>query len=46
MLPKIFLDGPYGEGHQDWLKYDVAVLVGGKTIKSLEAMCYGGCCSQ
>ena len=26
---QIFLDGPYGEGHQDWYKYDVAVLVGG-----------------
>jgi len=28
-LPKIHLDGPYGEGHQDWYQYDVAVLVGG-----------------
>lgn len=28
-LPKIYLDGPYGEGHQDWYKYEVAVLVGG-----------------
>ncbi|PNF15893.1 Dual oxidase 2 [Cryptotermes secundus] len=28
-LPKIRLDGPYGEGHQDWYKFDVAVLVGG-----------------
>ena len=27
--PKLFLDGPYGEGHQDWLKFEVAVLVGG-----------------
>ncbi|KAI8481248.1 cuticle development [Branchiostoma belcheri] len=26
---KIFLDGPFGEGHQDWYKYKVAVLVGG-----------------
>lgn len=25
----MYLDGPYGEGHQDWYKYDVAVLVGG-----------------
>ncbi|XP_072402675.1 dual oxidase 2-like [Diabrotica undecimpunctata] len=28
-LPKLYLDGPYGEGHQDWNTYDVAVLVGG-----------------
>lgn len=28
-LPKIYLDGPYGEGHQDWYRYDVSVLVGG-----------------
>jgi dual oxidase len=27
--PKLYLDGPYGEGHQDWLRFDVAVLVGG-----------------
>lgn len=27
--PKLYLDGPYGEGHQDWLKFDVSVLVGG-----------------
>lgn len=27
--PKLFLDGPYGEGHQDWSRYDVAILVGG-----------------
>lgn len=27
--PKLYLDGPYGEGHQDWLKYDISVLVGG-----------------
>ena len=26
---QVFLDGPYGEGHQDWYKYEVAVLVGG-----------------
>lgn len=26
---QIYLDGPYGEGHQDWYRYDVAVLVGG-----------------
>jgi dual oxidase len=23
------LDGPYGEGHQDWYRFDVSVLVGG-----------------
>jgi dual oxidase len=28
-LPRIYLDGPYGEGHQDWYKYEVAILVGG-----------------
>ncbi|KAJ8975680.1 hypothetical protein NQ317_019635 [Molorchus minor] len=28
-LPKIYLDGPYGEGHQDWNTYDVAILIGG-----------------
>lgn len=28
-LPPIYLDGPYGEGHQDWYKYEVAILVGG-----------------
>ena len=27
--PQLFLDGPYGEGHQDWYRYEVAVLVGG-----------------
>ncbi|XP_019635682.1 PREDICTED: dual oxidase 2-like [Branchiostoma belcheri] len=27
--PKVFVDGPYGEGHQDWYKYPVAVLIGG-----------------
>ena len=26
---QIYLDGAYGEGHQDWYRYDVAVLVGG-----------------
>ncbi|ODN05836.1 Dual oxidase 1, partial [Orchesella cincta] len=28
-LPKLYLDGPYGEGHQDWWRYEVSVLVGG-----------------
>jgi predicted ferric reductase len=23
------LDGPYGEGHQDWHRFEVSVLVGG-----------------
>ena len=23
------MDGPFGEGHQDWYKYKVSVLVGG-----------------
>lgn len=27
--PKIFIDGPYGEGHQDWFRFEVSVLVGG-----------------
>ncbi|OTF83735.1 hypothetical protein BLA29_000768 [Euroglyphus maynei] len=27
--PKLYLDGPYGEGHQDWFRFDVSVLVGG-----------------
>lgn len=28
-FPKLFVDGPFGEGHQDWFRYEVAVLVGG-----------------
>ncbi|XP_056272810.1 dual oxidase 1 [Pseudoliparis swirei] len=27
--PKLFLDGPFGEGHQEWIDFDVSVLVGG-----------------
>ena len=27
--PKLYLDGPFGEGHQDWNRFEVAVLVGG-----------------
>ncbi|XP_064475298.1 dual oxidase 2-like [Ornithodoros turicata] len=27
--PKIYLDGPYGGGHQDWFRFPVSVLVGG-----------------
>ena len=26
---QLYLDGPFGEGHQDWYSCDVAVLVGG-----------------
>ena len=26
---QLYLDGPFGEGHQDWYTCDVAVLVGG-----------------
>ena len=29
VYPKVFIDGPFGEGHQDWFRYEVAVLVGG-----------------
>ena len=28
-FPKLYIDGPFGEGHQDWFRYEVAVLVGG-----------------
>uniref|UniRef100_A0A8V5HDX9 NAD(P)H oxidase (H2O2-forming) n=1 Tax=Melopsittacus undulatus TaxID=13146 RepID=A0A8V5HDX9_MELUD len=28
-LPKLYLDGPFGEGHQEWNKFKVSVLVGG-----------------
>lgn len=28
-VSQIYLDGPFGEGHQDWYKFPVAVLVGG-----------------
>ncbi|CAK8698108.1 unnamed protein product [Clavelina lepadiformis] len=27
-FPNLYLDGPFGEGHQDWYKYEVSVLVG------------------
>lgn len=27
--PSVYVDGPYGEGHQDWYRYEVAILVGG-----------------
>ncbi|KAM8973226.1 dual oxidase 1-like [Pelodytes ibericus] len=27
--PKLYLDGPFGEGHQEWNKFEVSVLVGG-----------------
>ncbi|XP_046745897.1 dual oxidase 1-like [Diprion similis] len=28
-LPKIRIDGPYGEGAQDWYKYKTAIMIGG-----------------
>ncbi|XP_071091367.1 dual oxidase 1-like [Haliotis cracherodii] len=28
-VPKLLVDGPFGEGHQDWYRFPVAVLVGG-----------------
>uniref|UniRef100_A0A8C3VFM0 NAD(P)H oxidase (H2O2-forming) n=1 Tax=Catharus ustulatus TaxID=91951 RepID=A0A8C3VFM0_CATUS len=27
--PELYLDGPFGEGHQEWNKFEVSVLVGG-----------------
>uniref|UniRef100_A0A4W3IEX4 NAD(P)H oxidase (H2O2-forming) n=1 Tax=Callorhinchus milii TaxID=7868 RepID=A0A4W3IEX4_CALMI len=27
--PKLFLDGPFGEGHQEWNQFEVSILVGG-----------------
>lgn len=27
--PKLYLDGPFGEGHQEWVNFEVSVLVGG-----------------
>ncbi|XP_071007469.1 dual oxidase 2-like [Oncorhynchus clarkii lewisi] len=27
--PKLYLDGPFGEGHQEWTNFEVSVLVGG-----------------
>nr|XP_057932001.1 dual oxidase 1 isoform X2 [Doryrhamphus excisus] len=27
--PKLYLDGPFGEGHQEWTDFEVCVLVGG-----------------
>ncbi|NIG59381.1 dual oxidase 1 [Pontoporia blainvillei] len=27
--PKLYLDGPFGEGHQEWRKFEVSVPVGG-----------------
>ncbi|XP_027725983.1 dual oxidase 2-like [Vombatus ursinus] len=29
LYPKLYLDGPFGEGHQEWHKFEVSVLVGG-----------------
>ncbi|TSM52321.1 Dual oxidase 2 [Bagarius yarrelli] len=28
-FPKLYLDGPFGEGHQEWKDFEVSVLVGG-----------------
>lgn len=28
-FPKVYVDGPFGAGQQDWINYDVSVLVGG-----------------
>uniref|UniRef100_H3C2A7 NAD(P)H oxidase (H2O2-forming) n=1 Tax=Tetraodon nigroviridis TaxID=99883 RepID=H3C2A7_TETNG len=28
-FPKLYLDGPFGEGHQEWDDYEVSILVGG-----------------
>ncbi|CAG5123669.1 unnamed protein product, partial [Candidula unifasciata] len=28
-LPRIYLDGPFGESHQDWYRYSVSILIGG-----------------
>ncbi|XP_030621162.1 dual oxidase 1 [Chanos chanos] len=27
--PKLYMDGPFGEGHQEWTDFEVSVLVGG-----------------
>ena len=26
---QLYVDGPFGERHQDWYKYEVSVLIGG-----------------
>ncbi len=28
-FPKVLVDGPFGEGHQDWFRFEVSVMVGG-----------------
>ncbi|KAJ8417637.1 hypothetical protein AAFF_G00224800 [Aldrovandia affinis] len=28
VYPKLYLDGPFGEGHQEWTNFEVSVLVG------------------
>ncbi|KAI4457597.1 oxidase/peroxidase [Holotrichia oblita] len=30
--PQLYLDGPYGESHQDWYQFDVSILVGAAQI--------------
>ncbi|KAJ8272251.1 hypothetical protein COCON_G00111100 [Conger conger] len=29
VYPRVYLDGPFGEGHQEWTNFEVSVLVGG-----------------
>ena len=29
LLCKVYVDGPFGAGQQDWISYDVSILVGG-----------------
>eukprot|EP00800_Vazella_pourtalesii_P008891 TRINITY_DN2278_c0_g1_i2.p1 TRINITY_DN2278_c0_g1~~TRINITY_DN2278_c0_g1_i2.p1 ORF type:complete len:1347 (-),score=312.94 TRINITY_DN2278_c0_g1_i2:157-4197(-) len=29
VLPKVYMEGPWGEGHQEWFRFEVSVLVGG-----------------
>jgi hypothetical protein len=29
LVEQIYIDGPFGEGHQDWKKFPVAIMVGG-----------------
>lgn len=29
LIPQIYMDGPFGEGHQNWWDYEVAIFVAG-----------------
>ena len=29
MNKQVYVDGPYGEGHQDWHRFEVSIMVGG-----------------